>query len=416
MTIFDELKIRGAWFEPDKPNTQVFGTLDGNFLEIFCNVLSRKQIEKMLEGFTEKIPIIYGLGEKKITLLNTILNTWGRKSRNDDSIFEYATYICDDVILGSHYQKTDTIKIIIFRYPFVWGPFHRSKKDQDFDYPYYKINIDVKMDDSTTLSIGQISESTMSILEYKTTYFEFFKIESDVEMSLNDMMEYLKSINCLLRLCIGKTIYPSNIKCVTMSENQFVYYPQWLLTYHQQNIKNVNPKDRVHGRISYDQLKNNFECIIQKWIQLWFKTPALSDFFNMFDSYVSTNTKFTEYTNILQRLQDSIDSQRIEFRKQIEWFLSFCSDEIKTEITKNDFIEKIIKTRNYHVHGTTKNPEYVIKDGYELAYLVNDLRSLIEIFLISQLPIIENKEIIQKKIFSANSYARKHPISSSNGD
>ena len=412
MTIFDELKISGAWFEPDKPDTQIFGTLDGNFLEIFCNVLSNKQIEKTLEGFTEKIPIIYGLGEKKITLLNTILNTWGRKVRSDDSDFKYATYICDDVILDSHYQKTDKIKKITFRYPFVWGPFSRSKKDQDSRRPYCGINIDVKMNDSTTLFIGQVLESTKSVLEEKTTYSEFFGIESDIGISLHDMMEHLKLINCFLRLCIGKTMYPSNIKCVTMSENRFIYYPQWLQTYHRQNIKNINSKDRVHGRISYNQLENNFEGIIQEWTQLWFKIPALSDFFNMFDSYVSTNTKFTEYTNILQRLQDSIGSQSIEFRKQIEWFLSFCSDEIKTEITKNNFIDKIIKTRNYHVHGTIKNPKYVIKDGYELIYLVNDLRSLIEIFLISQLPINENKERMQKKIFDANNYARKHPISS----
>jgi len=134
------------------------------------------------------------------------------------------------------------------------------------------------------------------------------------------------------------------------------------------------------------------------------------DFFNIFDTRISLNTQFTEYTNILQRFYDSIHLDRASFKTELDWFLKLCPYNVKTEIEKNDFIDKIVNTRNYNVHGNDTNLDYVIKDGYELLYLVNDLKSLIEIFLVSRLPIITNKELILEKIFSKNNYSRMHPI------
>jgi len=42
-----------------------------------------------------------------------------------------------------------------------------------------------------------------------------------------------------------------------------------------------------------------------------------------------------------------------------------------------------------------------------LKYITNDLKTLIEVLLVSQLP-INNNELIKKKIFKINNYAREH--------
>lgn len=408
MTIFDKLKIRAAWFRPDESDVQLMGTLDGDSLEVFRNTSFSEHVENFNQQHTvERIPILHGLGEKNATLVDV----YQINVRSNMTNLEFVTYRCNDVILDIHYQKTDKIKSLSFSYPFVWGPFHSPKKEDDDFSHYYKIHESVDMDSSVKLMIGQTSGYSSSILEQKTTHSEFFKVESKDGMLLDKLMSYLKPIHYFLRLCIGKTIYPSRMGGSTTSKNSFEYYPYWLLEYHRRNTENVNPKHVAEAIIPYHDLKNNFEAIIQKWFQLWFKTSEIMfDFFNVFDSYISLNTQFTEYTNVLQRFYDSMHPQRAGFREEINWFLDLCPDKVKTDITKDDFVDKIVNTRNYNVHGNDTNLNYVIKDGNELVYLVNDLRSLIEIFLVSQLPIITNKELMQEQIFTENNYSRMHPI------
>jgi len=252
LTIFDKLKIRAAWFRPDELDVQLMGTLDGDSLEVFRKTSVSEQIKNFKQvRDVERIPILHGLGEKNVTLVNVYQNN----VRSNVTDLEFVTYHCSDVILDIHYQKTDKIKSLSFSYPFVWGPFYSPKKEEDFSH-YYKIHESIDMDSSTKLMIGQNSGISHSILEQKITSSEFFKVESKDGLLLEDLMPYLKLIHYFLRLCVGKTIYPSRVGGFTLSKNSFEYYPYWLLEYHRSHTKNVNPTHAVFDAIiSYSDLK-----------------------------------------------------------------------------------------------------------------------------------------------------------------
>lgn len=408
MSILENLKIKAAWYNPDIQNTQdkpIFGTLNVDELETF----QITNISESMESFKsdlrfKKIPILHGVGLKTATLLDIIQT----KSESNMTDFKIVTYRCSDVILNIHYKKTDKLKNISFSYPFVWGPFTNEKLEENT--PHYKINQTINMSDSMKLHIGQNSGSSHSILEEKTTQSEFFKIEANPEKELDEMMKYLKSINHFLRLCTGEIIFPKRIHGIINQLRTFEYYPYWLIQYHQ-NKKFRNQDLLMHTIINYFDIKDNFEAIIKKWVELWFKTyEIMYDFFNIEESNMSLNTTFTEQSHVLQRFYDSIENKRNEFRKIINWYLDLCPNKMKENIIKDDFVDKIINTRNYNVHGNDVNEKYVIKEGIELKYLTDDLKTLTEIFLVSQLP-ITNKNSMLEKIYKNNNYARAHPIS-----
>ncbi len=182
-----------------------------------------------------------------------------------------------------------------------------------------------------------------------------------------------------------------------------------MIRYHRNN-RLENPKITDDGVIRFHDLKDNFEKIIQKWNEIWFKTyEIMYDFFNIFESDMSLHTMFTEHTHVIQRFYDATEAKHEEFRNKIKWFLDLCPEQIRECIDKDNFVDKIVNTRNYNVHGSDVNKEYLIKGGKELNYLTNDLKSIIEIFLVSQLP-INNKTPIMENIYRLNNYARTHPI------
>ena len=406
MSILKDLKIKAAWFEPDAPDKQIFGTLNEEKLETFQTTSFSESIKSFnSQSELSHIPILYGIGQKTVTLVYVIQTS----SESNLTNLKIVTYVYNDVILGIHYKKTDKIKKLSFTYPFVWGPFMSKKLEEVEHGLYYKINKTVNMDNSTKLHIGQNMGTSFSMLEQKTTQSEFFQIETQSEIGLEDIMKYLKSINHFLRLCMGKIIFPKHINGITVDSKSFKYYPYWLI-YYLQNKEFKNPRITDDPIIRYFDLRDNFELIMQKWICLWFKTDEIMyDFFNIFESNMSLNTMFTEQSHVLQRFYDAFETTKKDFRNKIKWFLDFCPNEIKTDIIKNNFIDKIVNTRNYNVHGNDVNEKYVVKSGKELRYLMDDLKTLTEIFLVSQLPII-NKIPIMEKIYKMNNYARTHPI------
>lgn len=405
MSALENLKIKAAWYDPrikDVQNNPMFGTLNIDELETFQTIdISKLKLSKS-KSDTKKIPILYGVGFKTITLLDVIKT----KSLSNLTDFQVVTYVCNDIILNIHYKKTDKVKKISFSYPFVWGPFRNQESKET---PRFKINKTTDIDNEVKLHIGQIRYGSYGMLEEKTTQAEFFQIESKTGKNLEDMMEFLKSTNHFVRLCVGRIIFPKDIQGNIDKVRSFDYYPYWLIQYHQSS-KLKNPDLITDPIIKYQELEIDFEKIIKKWIKMWFETKEIMfDFFNIEETSMSLNTMFTEYCSVLQRFYDSLENKRNLFNKIINWSLNFCPSNTEAKIRKDGFVKKIVNTRNYNTHGNDVNENYLIQDGYELKYLTNDLKTLIEILLISQLP-IKNKDLIKEKMFKRNNYAREHPI------
>ncbi len=405
-SIQNDLKIKAIWFEPNTSKKQIFGTLNGEELETFQTTnLEELENKFTLQSNSNIIPILYGIGEKTVTLTNV----FEMHSELNSTSSKIGTYKYGDAILDIHYKKSDMIKTLSFVYPFVWGPFMKKKPEDVECGALCTINKTVDINDSTKLNIGQNMESEFSLLEQKTTQSEFFQIEVESEMELCKMAKQIKSINHFLRLCMGKTVFPKYILGTTTNSKTFKYYPYWLIRYHRNN-EFKNPNIMNGGIIRFYDLKDNFEEIIQKWNEIWMNNNEIMyDFFNIFESNMSLNTMFAEHTHVIQRFYDMVEEKRENFRNKINWFLDLCPEQIRENISKDNFVDKIVNTRNYNVHGNDINEEHIIKDGKELKYLTNDLKSITEIFLVSRLP-IKNKTPIMEKIYKLNNYARTHPI------
>ena len=402
---FDDLKIKGMWFEPDTPDKKILGTLNGEELETF-QISGSAEYRKSRSNL-KTIPILYGIGQKDVTLTDVFQT---RSESNWTTTLVIVTSLYHDAILDIHYKKSDMIKTLSFAYPFVWGPFMR-KNPEDVEYgAFYEINETVNMDKSTKLKIGQKMESNFKPLEQKTTQSEFFKIEIESGIELDKMMEYLKSINHFLRLCMGETVFPKYIQGTTTNSKNFKYYPYWLTNYHRNNeFKNLRMID--YRIIRFHDLKDNFEKIIQTWTKMWFHTSEImTDFFNIFESNMSLHIMFIELSHVIQRFCGKYGKGEENFRDKIKWFLGFCPEQIRECINKDNFVDKIVNTRNYNVHGSVRKEEYVIEERKEMIYLTDDLKSITEIFLISHLPIdCKTKTRIMEKIYKFNSYARTNP-------
>ena len=396
----DDLQVRGYWFEPSSTDKQTFGILNQNKLEIFLKMDSAN-IVGYLKNQGRRIPILYGIGEKTVTLMNVY--SVGKKF---DSSIHIETYGYVDIILGLHYKNSDRFTKISFVYPFVWGPYKKQNLKDMEQAVHFKVNKTAIIDDEIQLEICQnIDSISHSILEDKITQSEFFQIKAKTGIKLGKIVKYLLAINHFLSLCTGKTIYPKHIHLTPTNSDGFEYIPFWLRNYHQKNPIDLNVIN--FNGIKFLDIQDNFESIIQEWVKIWFKTTEIMyDFFNVSESIMSTNTGFTEYSHVLQRFYDAFESERKNFKEKICWYLDFCPKYIRDNICKNNFVDKIVQTRNYNVHGNKK--KHVVKDK-ELIYLQKDLKTLVEVFLISQLP-INNKDLAIKQIYELNSHARNNPI------
>ena len=114
---------------------------------------------------------------------------------------------------------------------------------------------------------------------------------------------------------------------------------------------------------------------------------------------MSLETQFTELCNVSQRFYTATNSDDPVFASKLRWFLSLCPDEVKEEIEDNDFVSKIVDTRDYNVHGDGRQREHLVTDSRELFGMVHDMISLIEIFLMSQ---VGMNEICKNKVYQKN--------------
>lgn len=392
--MFDkDQKITNMWFEPNTPNDQCFGVLDGKILKTYRFFSSN--IQDPHDKNTEYIPVLYGSGEKDVTLRKLTLTNFNMTKDSQNIGYQYI-----DLFSGIHYKETDKIKNVDFEYPFIWGPYiHKKSAD---NLPSLTIKKTIHLDGSTKMHLRQTALKSGTWLEDKTTRIEWFRIESESGDTLKNIIEKVLMINYFLRLCFNQSIFPKYIKCNTIDSKEFEYYPHWLIWYHNNQLENFRLS--YHEIMQYSDLEDNFESIMKKWIEFGIETyEIIFDFFYTFDSTVSIHTKFIEYAHILQRFYKSVNNHdKSSFREEIEWYLELCPSVIKNDISKDNFVENIVNTRNYNVHGNGNNEQYVIKDSKKLIYLTSKLKTLIEIFLIKQLP-IANKVEIMKKINEFNS-------------
>ncbi len=392
--LYDDFQIKGNWYAATTPDIKCNGTLEYNgkiSLEVFDSLTGKSDFTSRFqsENTPTKFEYIYGVGEQLVTLINS----YQSNSRHAGAL-ELTRYSSSEMVVGVLIDKSTKIQSIGFEYPFVWGPFKSSRRDEESNR--YKINVEVNLDDKITFKIGQTVSTSSSLLSSETYEKEFFKIEWEESTLIEVARKYQKSINHFLQLCMGKPVYPSRFGLI-INKEQCDYFPHW--TY---NIKHLANKftDSYDAKIKYFDIKDDFKQIISKWVALWLKTHEIMfDFFNIFESKISLETQFTELCNVSQKFYTATNSDDPAFASKLRWFLALCPAEIKNRIEDNDFVDKIVDTRGYHVHGDGRPRDHLVTDSRELFGMIHDMISLIEIFLMSQIGI---NEICKNQVYQKN--------------
>jgi len=100
-----------------------------------------------------------------------------------------------------------------------------------------------------------------------------------------------------------------------------------------------------------------------------------------------------------EKLDTKSPNTKLQYKKAIANFEKFCSAKYKNRIADNDFVDKIVDTRDYHVHGDGQPRDNLVTDSRELFGMIHDMISLIEIFLMSQIGI---NEICKNQVYQKN--------------
>jgi len=391
--LYENFQIKGNWYVSNTPGVKCNGTLEYNgkiSLEVFDSLTGKSDL---MSKFTSSKPLtefeyIYGVGEKLVTLTNS-----HEVNLHHANALELTRYSSTEMVVGALIDDSTKIQSIVYGYPFVWGPFKSLRGDNTLPY---KINFEVDLDDKTIFKIGQTASSYSSLLSSETHEIEFFKIEWKDSISIELARKYQRSINHFLQLCMGKPVYPSNFM-LTINNEQCDYFPYW--TYNIKSLLNEFP-DSYGAKIKYFDVKDDFKQIISKWVELWLKTYRIMfDFFNIFESKISLETQFTELCNVSQKFYTATNSDDPDFGSKLRWFLENCPSEIKNKIEDNNFIRKILDTRDYNVHGDGRPRTNLVTDPQELLSMIHDMISLIEIFLMSQVGMNEN---CKNKVYQKN--------------
>ena len=391
--LYENFQIKGNWHISNTPEIKCNGTLEYNgkiSLEVFESLTGPSDSMPRFgsRDHPSKFDYIYGVGEQLVTLLNS----YDVNSRHTNAL-KLTRYSSTEMVVGALIDDSTKISSITFGYSFVWGPFKSIRKD---DVHPYKINFEVNLDENIIFKIGQTATSSTSLLSSETHELEFFKIEWKESTSIELVRKYQRSINHFLQLCMGKPVYSSYFE-LTANNKPCDYFPHW--TY---NIKLDSNKflDSDDAKIKYFDIKDNFETIIPKWIELWIKTEEIMfDFFNIFESKISLETQFTELCNVSQKFYTAMNSNDPIFATILGLLLTLCPDEVKEEIEDNDFVSKMVDTRNYHVHGDGRQRDHLVTDSRELFGLVQKMITLNEICLMSQIGI---NEICKNKVYQKN--------------
>ena len=391
--LYENFQIKGNWYVSTTPEIKCNGTLEYNgkiSVEIFDSLTGKSDFMSKFatKEHPTKFEYIYGVGEQLVTLTNS----YEVNSQHANAL-EITRYSSTEMIVGALIDVSTKIQSIGFGYPFVWGPFKSLRKD---DSHHYKINFEVDLDDEIVFKIGQTVSSSSSLLSSETHEKEFFKIEWKNPSSIELARKYQRSINHFLQLCMGKPVYPNHFGLMANNE-QCDYFPHWTYDLNPSSNKFLDSYD---AKIKYFDIKDDFEAILPKWVALWLKIEGIMfDFFNIFESKMSLETQFTELCNVSQRFYTTTNSNDPDFASKLRWFLSLCPDEVKEEIEKNDFVSKIVDTRDYNVHGDGRQREHLVTDSRELFGMVHDMISLIEIFLMSQ---VGMNETCKNKVYQKN--------------
>lgn len=272
--------------------------------------------------------------------------------------------------------------------------YNHDFKNKTVKIPEEKIN-SFRIDEiGLTIELGYSTSYKLGNEELVFKNTGYLKFKSDSQIKLIEAIEYYNKIQKLIQFITGRTkqFIDFNFQCVECENWGSVYFKDKAFkdsrfTYFSMNFEGVLPKLTALIKLLY--LNKDFHFCVSKLLD------------NHIEGQLSHSKRFTNSISSLEAYSKLFGHHK---NTKLSSFLIknkelLISAGRITEEKINEFISKIIRSRDYHVHSNTNNVD--VFSDFELLYISFLLDIVVAIELLKKIEIPKNE--IEKIIYQARS-------------
>ena len=442
--MIEEFEYDGIWWLPENPNNKVSGKLKfhpvkGLKLQLIGSFKRLNNLNTFLQP-----PIILGITSNGKII--TLYKCYESQSHMSMPGFLSSSFIASFAFLGCHFEKEEEIRfdslslnyfhleewtgITGFRFKMETDPKnHLTKHEIIYSFPEKvgaKIgNLNISFDYNFTSGGDGLKEVNLR-------HTTFIKIKPNKSLHFNDYQDVCYHIQNFLSLAIGKAVFPIIIKgkserCSTKSQSGKAIYPDIFIYYATNSLFETSSKIYPFDMLfTFRDISGKFENILKNWFEkaemlkpvydLYFGTLYNSrmylqhQFLSMTQAVEAYHRRKFEgkylldedYEPIYNGFKDVINKLDVEasfknalinrlrygnefsLRKRLKdlfaEYQSITQNFIKDE---NNFINRVVDTRNYLTHYDKKLRN--IADGEDLYRITQKLKTILQICLLHEL-------------------------------
>lgn len=436
----EKFKWTGVWWLPNKPDKKLGGELQF--------AVGNGALLKLFGSFEASNPeIILGLSKngEKITLYRCFQNKpeddISEKVESLDKLYRYFQnefqaisqdphplhFFVENTFVGAHFQKAENIKFkkLSIRYQYlnqwtrilVLGP--PSIDNKKIKIPYRQLGSIVADIEDYSVKVEKGWKALFHIgKEYTIEEESYINLEFPDAKSFDECLTIINYIQNFLTLGVGEPVHPITIKGQTEEQERAVteiFYDDIGVS------KALIPRKML---FTLQDIRNNFEDFLRKWIEISKKLKLVHDLFfrTFYNPHMSLENTFLDLVkalevyhrcahppgkyinekdykkihqklvnaipknvdrNLKQRLKDYLTyGNEFSLRKRLKEL--FREYQLETFIeNKKDFIDKVVNIRNYYTHYDEKKEGVAIID--ELPQLIKNLKICIRVCLLQKL-------------------------------
>lgn len=445
----DEFECKGKWWLPGNKKEKFFGVLKFNIVnggKLEINLKHNHRINTQL--YFQKTLILGSTDKGDITLFDCeLLGSGPSHGKLHTAKFNFS-----EGVIGIHVSNKDDFKIqrlaVNYSYLTAWcDSFGIKTLDaQVYVYDPYKVGFPNIKSGSRLLTktndfelwlsndmrrSALFSETNKQITLIETPYIE---ILLEGKNTLKEYLEFVKSIQYFLSLAMGEQVFPLSFDGTSDKKKPFKFI------YRLSSIP--SEKTIILANFALSSIENSIDGYLKKWIDNYMKLKSIYElYFSSLNEDFSPELRFSYLIQALEGLHravygndkyitdeeyrkegglyetlvgvipDSVSSDfkqslvkgklfyanEYSLKKRLEEMLSDTYLEIinarKIILEKNqrkDFIDKIVRTRNYYTHPDNDLKDKIL-EGKELGRAVKLLSALVEIALMSEMGISMEK-------------------------
>lgn len=458
-SMLDEFEIKGFWWLPNSEK-EVAGTLIYSSEKIELDLLGNLKEDTFLQDKEIRLDIILGFSDKgeEFTLIDCLnINSTG----NFPGIAT-EQYSVNSFFVGGHFLTKEDIKFNSATFNFThftkWlntSAFEEITRHNTDDYSFKQKELIFKEQDTFNIYIPSINsyvEETY-VANFNKDFNEkvSWTYKSGLTITPDEFKEFkwfrnnINTIKNLVMLFVGNVLHFEKIAFTgEMIYDDFGEREKKYLYFYRQNMNKFKEEFSMRDiMITYNDIKDYFEQIINRWIQKQEQLQTVTNlYFSDFymDGYLDTaflnavqtleiyhrhsfngngvyfpqeqyeifSNKVKEFLGdndfpeeFSQKLKGSLEhGNEYNLQKRLKLIIQSLEEDTRAYIIGNNrdkkrFIQQLVDTRNYLTHYDKGDKQNILKNSEKKFYALQRLKALTTIILLKEIG-VEERTIIQK--------------------